>query len=326
MGDGLDRKIDPRDSAALKERPPRVLKPSKLDVLCGRGAPIQSHEGNVRMRTIVSKYSKRYMEARKYRKQLIAEEALEAVKQSGDKNPVRFLRKASREGYWEEVDDKTASDKIQHTLRSFVRKMEGAGSTSVASESSSSANGAGANRRASLDSLPQSRRPPSSDTIDRSALGIGALRRTSPMDMHPGYGPALPLAQKTSLPTSGLPPTMPPHYYGASSTVPNPSAAETELQYRMSLRQMSTEDLIRVVAAERAERARVQRQAVSVSIAPVSQFGQQDYQRMPTFASSFRAHVAALQREAALAEGARGTPPPERSQQDQSRPKNSKQD
>lgn len=326
MGDGLDRKIDPRDSVALKERPPQVLKPSKLDVLCGRGAPIQSHEGNVRMRKIVSKYSKRYMEARKYRKQLIAEEALEVVKQPDDKNPVRFLRKASREDYWEEVDDKTASDKVQHTLRSFVRKMEGAGNASVASESSSSANGAGANRRASLDCLSQSRRPPSNDTFDRSALGIDALRTTSPLDRYPGHSPALSLAHKTSLPTSGLSPTMPPHYYGASSTATNPSAAEAELQYRMSLRQMSTEDLIRVVAAERAERARAQRQAVSAPIAPVSQFGQQDFQRMPTSAATFRAHVAALQREAALAEGTRGTPPLERSQQDQSRPKSSKQD
>ncbi|CAJ1969722.1 unnamed protein product [Cylindrotheca closterium] len=310
MGDELDRKIDARDSVALKERSTRVLKPGKLDVLCGRGAPIQSHEGNVRMREIVSKYAQRYMEARKYRKQLIAEEALMVLKNTDDKSPVRFLRKVDRQDYWEEVDDKAASEKVQHTLRSFVRKMEGGSGASIASEGSGSLNDGVEKRRASLDSLSQSHSLPA--------------RRTSPLDAYATHGSS-PLIHKSSLLASGLTRAMAPRYYGVPPAATSQSAAEAELQHRLALRQMSTGDLIRVVAAERAERQALalENRALGAYVAPAARFGQLDYQQMPAPAANLAVQVAGVT-ETASAEGERKSRG-HRSQQDEENPKSSKQ-
>lgn len=99
----------------------RVFRPTRYDVLCGRGAPIQNHEGNVRMRRIISKFARRYFNARKFIKQSIADEAVLCVKGTGSVK-ARFLKRADRENFWYEVDDKVASDKVSHFLRCMVRK------------------------------------------------------------------------------------------------------------------------------------------------------------------------------------------------------------
>lgn len=318
MDKGLDRKINSGDSAGIQDGLVRVQKPSELDVLCGRGAPIQSHHGNVRMRELVSKYARRYFESRKYRKQLVAEEALMEVKNSGGKTPVRFLRKADRQDYWVEVDDKIAGDKVQHTLRSFVRKLEVEGTSEASgshSESSSLNDSTERRRRTSIDSLSQSQRslPATQEAaLDRSAMGVDVLRRSNSLNACSG-NPMLAVAGHPSVASlhhsplfprpvaSVLAPGLPHHYHGLATTSATPltsqSAAEAELQYRLSLRRMPTEELMRLVAAERAQRhtLSLENPAIATSIAPVPQYGQQDYQRMPPTVNDPRILVAPRQ-------------------------------
>lgn len=290
----------------------RVYRPTKYDVLCGRGAPIQNHEGNVRMRRLVSKYTKRYMDSRKYRKQLVAEEAVRRVKRTGKgRARARFLRRVGRENYWEEVDDRIASDKVSHALRCFVRKLEEGSETLVsdADDGSSTGTAPGAEESDAEEltpSLPQEATirteiiasttsatptpaPIPSSVLEKSASGVQALKRVSPLHAHPpaaapslGFMPlstADPLlTSRTSLAT--LPPTMlapaPPGVHAALPamlppriiTPPMPptavtasglpiSAAEAELDYRMSLQRMSTRGLLDLVAVERAQRTGV---------------------------------------------------------------------
>ena len=104
-------------------------------------------------------------------------------------------------------------------------------------------------------------------------------------------------------------------------------SAEADLQYRLSLRRMSTDDLIRLVAAERAERA--QRQAlalenpsVAASIAPVAQFGQQDFQRMPSSVTGMGSQRGGT----SSAEGARDASALAREDQNDSKPSSNKKD
>eukprot|EP00980_Cylindrotheca_fusiformis_P001805 scaffold408_cov71-Cylindrotheca_fusiformis.AAC.6 len=138
MVTGLEKKTNlplPQQLGSVRPGDSRIYRPTKYDVLCGRGAPIQNHGGNIRMRKIVSRYTRRYMQSRKYRKQLIAEEAVQKVKLSeSGKIQARFLRRVGRENFWEEVDDKIACDKVSHALRCFVRKLEDGGSISEHSD------------------------------------------------------------------------------------------------------------------------------------------------------------------------------------------------
>lgn len=101
----------------------RVYRPTKHDVLCGRGKPIQDHIGNLRMRNIIASNAHRYFHARKHKKQQIVEEVVELVKCSGGVQ-ARFLKRVGRENYWVEVPNSVACDKVSHGLRCFVRKSE----------------------------------------------------------------------------------------------------------------------------------------------------------------------------------------------------------
>ncbi len=101
----------------------RIYRPSRNDVLCGRGKPIQDHWGNLRMRRIIAMHAHRYLHARKHKKQHIVEEVVELVK-SSDGVLARFLKRVGRENYWVEVPTSVACDKVSHGLRCFVRKSE----------------------------------------------------------------------------------------------------------------------------------------------------------------------------------------------------------
>lgn len=101
----------------------RVYRPTKHDVLCGRGKPIQDHVGNLRMRSIIASNANRYFHARKHKKQQIVEEVVDLVKCSGGVQ-ARFLKRVGRENYWVEVPNSVACDKVSHGLRCFVRKSE----------------------------------------------------------------------------------------------------------------------------------------------------------------------------------------------------------
>jgi hypothetical protein len=101
----------------------RIYRPSKNDILCGRGKPIQDHTGNLRMRNIAAKYTDFYLNSRVHKKQEIVEEVVKLVKNS-DGIVARFLKRVGRENYWVEVSDAVASNKVSHALRCIVRKGE----------------------------------------------------------------------------------------------------------------------------------------------------------------------------------------------------------
>ena len=100
----------------------RVYRPTKNDVLCGRGKPIQEHAGNVRMRRIIAQHANRYTQASKYEhKHRVVEDIVRLV-QNANGIPGRFLQRVGRENYWVVVPHSTALLKVSHGLRCLVRK------------------------------------------------------------------------------------------------------------------------------------------------------------------------------------------------------------
>ena len=92
-----------------------ILIPGRLDVLFGRGKPIQSHIGNLRYQVLLDKHRLAYEEAKKYEKLDITKQIVAQVQQYSG----RFL-KAEGAG-WKEVDDTAASQKISHAFRTRRR-------------------------------------------------------------------------------------------------------------------------------------------------------------------------------------------------------------
>jgi hypothetical protein len=99
--------------------------PLNSDVLLGKGVPIQSSSGNIRLQAIVDEYVDEYhaMTDRKSKTRL-AMDIVTMVKKAS----VRFLSKES--GVWIEVEDVIARDKVSHLLRSR-RKRRNKATTSV---------------------------------------------------------------------------------------------------------------------------------------------------------------------------------------------------
>ncbi|CAJ1969726.1 unnamed protein product [Cylindrotheca closterium] len=284
MVTGFERKTNnPIQQITPQPGDSRVYRPTKYDVLCGRGAPIQNHEGNVRMRRLVSRYTKRYMDSRKYRKQLVAEEAVRRVKRAAKGvTRARFLRRVGRENYWEEVDDRIASDKVSHALRCFVRKLEEGNETLVSdNEDDSSVGETESDTEEVPSSVSQESKAPtssvvSSSALEKSASGVEALKRTSPIHTQPlgltQFTASLdPLFGSHSAFAGMLPPSSfrsalgvpgmlsrlvtPPVPSGIGSSGHPISAAEAELDYRMKLQRLSTRGLMDLVAAERSSGA-----------------------------------------------------------------------
>jgi hypothetical protein len=111
---------------------------SQQDVLLGRGRPLQKHEGNLRLRQLISDRIEEYERSNKHKKTEIAEKIVQNIYEGGG----RFLKQATpldkgtttatknnstTENYttyslWEEIDDHTARLKVSYTFRTF-RKM-----------------------------------------------------------------------------------------------------------------------------------------------------------------------------------------------------------
>jgi hypothetical protein len=279
MVTGFEKKTNlPIQQSASRPGDVRIIfRPTKYDVLCGRGAPIQNHEGNIRMRRIVAKYARRYMQSRKYRKQMIAEEAVRRVKSSeietetgtGSKVKARFLRRVGRENYWEEVDDRITCDKVAHALRCFVRKMEDGGNvseedgnTSLADDepdAPASSSSVLTSTQETLGASPSGASPTvAPNLLEESAAAMRALQTSMlgpklipirTMPLIPGH-PAL---HSSSFATTGV--SIAPPLSGASAAARNTPiiATEAELDYRRSLQALSTRRLMDLIAVERAQ-------------------------------------------------------------------------
>ena len=87
--------------------------PSIKDVLCGRGKSYQEHSGNVHMRNIIAEYIPQYREGTQTDKGRIPLQVVMRIKQEGG----RFLRRDTDHGWWFQVSDETAREKISMSFR-----------------------------------------------------------------------------------------------------------------------------------------------------------------------------------------------------------------
>ena len=90
-------------------------RPTKFDVIFGRGRPFQDHDGNIRLHKLVEFYKPRYLHARRLQKTKIASEIVQLVKETG-----HFMKRSKGED-WTEVCDLVARDKVSHALRGKPR-------------------------------------------------------------------------------------------------------------------------------------------------------------------------------------------------------------
>ena len=83
------------------------------DIMCGRDRFIHSHPGNHRFRRLISDYRERYQSAKhRDEKTRMTTEVVDTVKGYGG----RFLKQEG--GFWREVDQSYAHEKVSHALRS----------------------------------------------------------------------------------------------------------------------------------------------------------------------------------------------------------------
>jgi len=102
--------------------------PTSSDVRCGRGKRINSHEGNIRFREIVTKQKLDYLVAPKTRlgKSQIVEKVVAEVRKLDP--PGGFLEADEKSGLWIEIGDTRAMRKSAQALRedshAFCKKWE----------------------------------------------------------------------------------------------------------------------------------------------------------------------------------------------------------
>ena len=117
----------------------QIVVPSRMDVLFGRGTPLQSHVGNMRLIDLIEEDLEKYFSSsKKAGKAAVVNSLIKTINNEGG----RFL-KQSRDGVWEEVDDSSAFDKVGHGFRNHkppTRPLEKAPAEKRSSISSKTAN------------------------------------------------------------------------------------------------------------------------------------------------------------------------------------------
>jgi len=91
----------------------RVDKPSKLDIIFGRGKTLQDHPGNQRMRKITNKYKHIYHSLQRSQKRNLVENVYKEIVTNG----ARFLAKTPIGTHYLLVDVEIALQKISSSLR-----------------------------------------------------------------------------------------------------------------------------------------------------------------------------------------------------------------
>ena len=88
-----------------------VVIPGRVDVLLGRGKPIQEHFGNMRYHVLLDHYRQHYEAAKKFEKMQVAQKVVDIVH---DYNG-RFLKQDG--AGWIEVEKTVAREKVSHAFR-----------------------------------------------------------------------------------------------------------------------------------------------------------------------------------------------------------------
>lgn len=93
-----------------------MSEPNSNDVLCGRGFAINSHDGNIQFRVIVSERKKEYLNSntKKLEKAYIAANIVRTIR--GMQPSGRFLKK-DKVGLWFDIGDAKAIKKVLQALR-----------------------------------------------------------------------------------------------------------------------------------------------------------------------------------------------------------------
>jgi hypothetical protein len=105
------------------EQKSRILAPGKLDILLGRGKPIQQWLGNLQLGIILGDNADRRNTDmnRRGAKNDLSHDIVEIVKESGG----RFLKRQKGDLEWIEVDDVIARDKVNNGFRNLTKATSG---------------------------------------------------------------------------------------------------------------------------------------------------------------------------------------------------------
>ena len=108
----------------LSARHPSLpLVPTRMDVLFGRGRPIQENPGNVRLQMVIEVHKARYQQAEREDKARIAALVTNAIRMCGIQ-PGRFLKRkieGDDNSPWIEASEDEINTKVRHGLRSKIR-------------------------------------------------------------------------------------------------------------------------------------------------------------------------------------------------------------
>jgi hypothetical protein len=109
----MSNRVLPRNSGPIEE-------PSIVDVICGRGAHVTEHRGNLQMRGFCVDVRDEYMAAEKPQKSDLINSVVQKVRNTGG----RFLKKDSDTGFWWEIGDTEAKRKVSQVLRESTPDKE----------------------------------------------------------------------------------------------------------------------------------------------------------------------------------------------------------
>jgi hypothetical protein len=111
-GKWLARRMDKETALQAVGKFEGIDLPRTCDVLLGRGKIVQEHSGNVMLRRLIADYMPEYRNVPKKEKSHVAWKVMQAVKMLGG----RFLKRQPN-GWWVEVSDEVAKEKISMTYR-----------------------------------------------------------------------------------------------------------------------------------------------------------------------------------------------------------------
>jgi hypothetical protein len=101
-----------------QQRLKRIIVPTNVDVLLGRGRPFQEHAGNLRCNFVVMAAMEEYEKVSRNDKTGIARNVIGKIESYGG----RFLKQT--DGVWEEVDDTETLRKISHSFRTHRQLLK----------------------------------------------------------------------------------------------------------------------------------------------------------------------------------------------------------
>ena len=112
MDTGPEQRLQP---SMMDPAPIRTdYNPGNYDVVCGRGRTTFNHVGNRRFRITISMYLDRYLQAKtRVEKGDTVQAIIDTIQCAGG----RFLKQDLESKTWQQVDAKTAKEKIGHALR-----------------------------------------------------------------------------------------------------------------------------------------------------------------------------------------------------------------